>query len=220
MRRARAATLPAALLALLLAPLSAAADAPARVTAIDPARAGDLLVARLTTAGLPGEKLLQSMRSGLVSAVELDLALLDAGDGVLGGNRVLLHLGFDLWEEVFSVRADGTERRFRALADLQAFLDDLGAVPVAPAALLAADGRYRLRVALQVHPIAPAQQQRVGEVIAGERRPRREGLDQQEAQVSLGRLIRLFYAGGGSGVEGPQTVSAWFTAGGLPDAED
>lgn len=210
----------AALCGLLLAGPAPAADGAARVTAVTPARAGGLVVARLTTAGLPGEKLLQSMRSGLVSAVELDLALLDAGEDVLGGNQVFLHLGFDLWEEVFSVRADGAERRFRTLADLQAYLADLAGVPVAPAGGLAPDGRYRLRVALQLHPIAPAQQERVREVIAGGQPPRREGLDQQEAQVSLGRLIRLFYAGGGGGAGGQEIQSAWFTARELRDAAD
>ena len=215
MRRARAAVL---LVWLAAAAGAGAADETAQVTAVSAARSGDLVVADLSTAGLPGRKLLQSMRSGLVSAVELDLALLDEREKVVGGNSVSLQLAFDLWEEVFSVRADGAERRFRSLADLQAYLGELAAVPVIPLGELAADRRYRLRVGLLVHPIAPAQQERVGSVIAGDQRPRREGQDQQEASVSLGRLIRLFYRGGGGGDAGGQALSAWFKREELPDA--
>ncbi len=194
----------------LLAAAAPAADQPARVTTVVPARAGELVVARLATDGLPGEKLLQSMRSGLVSAVQLDLVLLDAREDVVAGHQVFLQLGFDLWEEVFSVRDDGAERRFRTLADLQAYLAELADVPVAAVDQLAPDARYRLRVALQVHPIAPAQRERVESVIAGGRRPPLAGQDRQEAQVSLGRLIRLFYkSDGGSG--GQETLSGWFT---------
>ncbi len=47
------------------------------MTAAEVARSGDLVVAELHTAGLPGRKLLQSMQSGLVSSVDLDLAVLD-----------------------------------------------------------------------------------------------------------------------------------------------
>jgi len=194
-----------------------AADDPARVTTVTPARVGDLVVARLATEGLPGEKLLQSMRSGLVSAVDLDLAVLDDREKVVGGNRISLQLGFDLWEEIFSVRNDGSERRFRSIDDLEAYLAELGAVPVIPIDLLAPEARYRLRIGLQVHPIAPAEQERVEDAISGDQRPGREGQDQQETSVSLGRLIRFFYKGGGSGRGGQETVSGWFTRKDLRD---
>jgi hypothetical protein len=188
-----------------------AADETARVTAVTPARAGDLVVARLRTAGLPGERLLQSMRSGLVSAVDLDLVLLDDRERIVVGNRVSLQLAFDLWEEIFSVRSDGRERRFTSLDDLQTYLAELGAVPVAPLGELAPGASYRLRIGLQVHPIAPAEQERVEDAIAGDGRPRREGQDQQEASVSLGRLIRFFYKGGGDDRAGQVMLSGWFT---------
>ncbi len=207
MRRAAAALL----FVWLTAGAVAAADTPARVTDVTPARVGDLVVARLVTEGLPGEKLLQSMQSGLVSAVVLDLALIDDREKVLGGNRVSLKLGFDLWEEIFSVRSDGTERRFHSLGDLSAYLTELGAVPVIPVNRLAPEARYRLRIGLEVFPIAPSEQDRVEDVIVGDQRPRREGQDQQEASVSLGRLIRFFYKGDRGGRGAQEILSGWFT---------
>ncbi len=216
MRRAAAA------LVLMLAAAAAvqAADAPAVVTGAEPARAGDLLVARLRTAGLPGDRLLQSMRSGLVSAVEFDVVLLDEREDAVAGSRVLLLLGFDLWEEIWSVRTDGQEHRFGTLDELRGYLADLRAVPVAPASLVAPEAGYRLRVELQTHPIAPDEQARVEDAIAGVQRPRREGLDQQEAQVSLGRLIQLFYKGGGRSAGGRAFVSPWFRGREVDRAQD
>ncbi len=187
-----------------------AAAEPTRMTAAIPARAGDLVVCRLQTTGLPGEKLLQSMRSGLVSAVELDLAVIDDRDRLVADHHVTLRLAFDLWEEVFSVRSDGREQRFRSLEDLQAYLGELDGLPVVPVGRLGPEGRYRLRVGLRLHAIAPDERARVEDAIVGVRRPGRDGLDQQEAQVSLGRLIRFFYKGDrGDGEQ--EILSAWFT---------
>lgn len=185
-------------------------DAP-RLVRVTPATAGDLLVCRLQTLGLPGEKQLQSMRSGLVSAVELDLALIDENGEIHGGHSLSLRFGFDLWEEVFSVRRAGHEHRFRSLTGMQDYLADLGDLPVAPASFLEPIDRYRLRVRLIVHAIAPDEQERVEDVIVGDQRSHRKGQDQQETSVSLGRLIRLFYKGGRPGRDGQELMSGWFT---------
>jgi hypothetical protein len=188
----------------------AGADDEPRVIAVAPARTGELVVCRLTTAGLPGERLVQSMRSGLVSAVDLEVALLDAGRRPVHRGRLTLQLAFDLWEEVFAVRGGGNERRFADLAALRSFLGELDTVPVAPLDLLREGERYRVRVGLRLHPIAPSQRQRVADAIAGQQRPRHPGQDQQETTVSLGQLIRLFYDEGDEPARG-EALSPWFT---------
>jgi hypothetical protein len=204
----------------LAAGAAVAAEDPVRVTKVTPSRVGELVVARLVTEGLPGQRLLQSMQSGLVSAVDLDLALLDDRQQVVGGNSISFQLGFDLWEEIFSVRSDGQEKRFQDLGDLQAYLAELSALPVIPVNRLDPAARYRLQIGWQVYPIAPAEQDRVEDVIVGDQRPRREGQDQQEASVSLGRLIRFFYKGSG-GDRGDQIIlSGWFTRKELRDEAD
>jgi len=187
-----------------------AQDNSTKVVEVMPDREGNLIVCHLKTSGLPAAKQLQSMRSGLVSSVEVDLALLDEDDQLLGGNTMILRLAFDLWEEIFSVHEDGQERRFQTLADLESYLSDLSNLPVTPTDNLDQSGRYRLRVGLVVNSIAPEEQERVEGVIAGDNRPRREGQDQQEASVSLGRLIRLFYKGGSDDRGGNEQLSSWF----------
>lgn len=219
MRRA-VSSLSAGLMVLLVLGASARADDEARLVRATPSVVGENLVCHLKTDGLPGDKQLQSMQSGLVASVDLDLALEDEQGNILGGNSLSLRLGFDLWEEVFSVRADGRERRFQNLDDLKIYLAEISNLPVAPATLLAASGNFRLRVGLTVNSIAPDEQARVEDVIAGDRRPRREGQDQQETSVSLGRLIRLFYKGGGEVRDGLELESPWFTRKELADAKN
>lgn len=203
---------------LLLAAYAGPALAAGRLVGATPVRAGDQLACRITTSGLPDDKQLQSMRSGLVAAIELNLALVDAGDRVLAGRSLSLRLGFDLWEEIFSVMGAGPERRFRSLAELQGFLAQLGDLPVLPFARLDDAGRYRLRVGLVAHAVARDEQERVGNLIAGEPRGEREGQDQQEASVSLGRLIRFFYQGTRDDREGQELDSDWFRRAEVHDA--
>ena len=190
----------------------AAAGETAEVVSVTPHLQDGLLVCDVHTAGLPGEKINSSVRSGLVSSIDLMLELIQAEDGHrLAAGQASFQLAFDLWEEIFSVRGDGSERRFRSLDELQAHLAELGTVPVIPVNRLTPDARYRLRIGLQVYPIAPVEQDRVEDVIAGDQRPRREGQDQQEASVSLGQLIRFFYKGGGEGRGNQVILSDWFT---------
>lgn len=198
-------------LGILVVRSALAQDVPQLVDII-PGRVGDRITCRLKTRGLPGEKQLQTMRSGLESAVTFQLALLDEKDRPVASQSLSLRMGFDLWDEVFSVKNDGHERRFQSLDDLRNYLADLPEIPVVEVANLGRDSLYRVSVGLVVHTLAPDEQKRVEDVIVGAQRPRREGQDAQEASVSLGRLIRMFYKGGERTREGQGLLSAWFTA--------
>jgi hypothetical protein len=100
------------------------------------------------------------------------------------------------------------------------FLASLNQLPVAPVSLLDPQGRYRVQVGLRVHPIAPSQRERVEEAIAGDRSGLSKTEYRQQATVSLGRLIRLFYKKDRGGGWVDEANSHWFTLEELPDAED
>jgi hypothetical protein len=159
------------------------------------------------------------MRSGLVSAIDLDLALLDGREKVVGGNRISLQLAFDLWEEIFAVRDRQREHRFTSYDDLMRFLAELQRLPVAPVSSLDPEGRYRIQVGLRVHPIAPSERERVEDAIAGDRSGLGKTEYRQQTTVSLGRLIRLFYKKDRGGWI-DEAHSHWFTLKELLDAED
>jgi len=198
----------------------AAADPPPDLLYVEPARDDSNLVCRLRTAGLPGERILSTLRSGLDSAVQIDFEVLAGDDARLAASSILLRLSFDLWEEFYAVEQGDHRERFDSLADLQAWLAHTPWLPVTPLSVLDAATPTRVRAGLRLHTIAPATRDRVGAVIAGESdRTGRDGDEGQEASVSLGRMIRFFYRSDG-GADGDVAVSTShpFVPGGLARA--
>jgi hypothetical protein len=196
-------------------------DAP-RIVSVAPALRGEELVCDLETAGLPTEKAATSMQGGLPSGVEIVAELLDDGGNVLAQSRVFIRVAFDLWEEIYRIEregdgeAEGPEKRFETIASLRAFLASIEGLPVAPIAALAGGGRFRVRVDLVSHTIAPAERTRIGEWIAGETAAGPGGsgtardADEREVSLGLGSLIRFFYGGSSGARPAVSADSEWF----------
>jgi hypothetical protein len=195
--RARWARTPHRLLWLLalLAGSGAAADtraaqpapdgAPPRVLTVTPAVQDGLLGCRLTTAGLPGDKLLSTLHSGLASAIDVDLLLLDDRGRAVAGNVVTLRLSYDLWEEAFTV---ATGAAIAQLPDDSALKDWLASppwLPLGPLAAIAGTDPFSVRAALRLHALAPETRDDAAAMVAGP--------DGQSVSVGLGALIRSFY---------------------------
>jgi hypothetical protein len=180
----------------LLAGAARAAD-PA-VVSVQPAVVDGALVCLLETAGLPGDRIVSTLRSGVDSAVELHVELLREDGDVIAGRDILLVLSFDLWEERYAVRDGAQEWRFRDLAALREHLRAPPALPLGPLALLDAGTPAFLRAGLRLHSIAPRTRGRMEELVTGsdDGRRRRSTEEGQEATVSMSRLIRFFYQGG------------------------
>ncbi|MBA4378632.1 MAG: hypothetical protein C0395_08305 [Gemmatimonas sp.] len=190
----------------------ARAQAP-RILALEPARTDSLLVCRLRTSGLPGAEILSTLRSGLSSAVDLQLEVLDGRGRAIDGRVLRLRLDYDLWDEVFSIAQDdrGTTR-LPDDAALRAWFERTPWLPVAPLAALANTGPVRLRAALRLHAIAPSERERLGEVVSGP--------DGQEVSLGLGKLIRYFYRGGARARDGATAESPPFAPGEVAHARD
>ncbi|MBK6898636.1 MAG: hypothetical protein IPH09_04985 [bacterium] len=191
---------------------TARAETP-RILALEPARTDSLLVCRLRTVGLPGSEILSTLRSGLSSAVDLQLEVLDGRGRAIDGQVLRLRLDYDLWDEVFSLaQGDRGVERLPDDAALQAWFDRTPWLPVAPLAALANAGPVRLRAALRLHAIAPSERERLGEVVSGP--------DGQEVSLGLGKLIRYFYRGGAREGGGATADSPPFAPGELAHARD
>jgi hypothetical protein len=215
----------AALLVLAAAP-DRAEPAPARaggpeIVGVDLGRSAAHVTCDVRTANLPGDRLVSSLESGLPSAVQLDLRLLDDRERVVAERRVFLRVAFDLWEEVFRVEGAGAPRDFADLAALQGFLERVPRLAVSPLAGLHAAEPHRIRVGMRLHPVAPRETERLGDWVAG-RPPRARGeetddADGREVSVGLGELIRFFYKGARrEGAEESERFSAWFVPDELP----
>jgi hypothetical protein len=201
--------------------VTAAHAAEPALVAVEPARSATHVTCTVRTAHLPGDRLSASLESGLPSAIEMDLDLFDARDRVVGTNRVFLRLTFDLWEEVFRVEGAGEPRDFPDLAGLEGFLGRIPRLPVAALGPLDGAKQHRVRVGLQLHPIAPKETERLGAWVAGESGERETAdPDGREVSVSLGEVIRFFYRGARrAGAAESERFSAWFVPDALAAAE-
>ncbi len=186
-RRCRQALLLLPLLAIagLAGAARAAEPASPRVLTVAPAVRDGLLGCRVTTAGLPGERLLSTLHSGLASAVEVDVVLLDGKGRAVAGNAVMLRLSYDLWEEAYSVTAGAASSQLPDDDALRAWLAAPPWLPVGPLAAIAGAGPFSLRAALRLHALAPEAREDAAAMVAGP-----EG---QSVSVGLGALIRSFY---------------------------
>ncbi|MBC8423997.1 hypothetical protein H8E07_07720 [bacterium] len=208
-------------LCLLLLLSAVAAGAAPRITSVAPAGRDSLLLCRLTTEGLPGERIVSTLRSGLVSAVELKLEVRQGDDRSLAGHHVMMLLSYDLWEEVFAVNVSGEEARFPDLESLRTYLSAMPPLPVAPLSILDGVTPAVIRAGLRLHPIAPDTRGRMEEMISGESTTRGgHGDAVQEVSISLGKLIRFFYKGDGDSDMDVTRDSAPFRPGELTHEPD
>jgi hypothetical protein len=212
-------------------PVGTGASSPAaggsepRIESVHPGRSGDLLTCQVHAANLPGPRILSSLRSGLPSGIELVLELLDAEEHSIAGNRVSFRIAFDLWEEVFRVEGLGEEQRFADEDAFAAYLASPPRLPVAPVKLLEPDERFRIRVDLLLHPVAPEETDRLGEWVGGGAGEADGGAtgssDGREVLVDLGQVIRFFYRGSRrSRTLGTEGLSHWFTLADLKNEGD
>jgi len=194
---------------------------PPRVEEIEPQRHGDLLTCHVRTSNLPGARISSSIRSGLPSSIEMDVEVFDENGDVIAGNRVSYRIAFDLWEEFFQVTGGGDEQRFDALATLESYLADFPRIPVAPISALHPDDRLRIRVGLHLHPIAPAETDRLGDWAAGDEPSDRYDPEGSRAFVSFGKIIRYFYRGARDGAPSEvERTSEWFRIANLTVGSD
>jgi hypothetical protein len=167
-----------------------------RITEVRPACADTAIVCTIETAGVPDAPSLETLQSGLPSALVYGMSLVDWRGEELGGLRAEIRIEPNLWEEHFVVRTPLGELRVDSLSAVATLLSSLGPFPVRSLRGLAPDRMYRVRVRVAVHPLAPSEIHRVREIFAGEARS--DDPDRREVAVGLDSLIRLFLGRGPS----------------------
>ncbi|MBD3336537.1 MAG: hypothetical protein GF355_13575 [Candidatus Eisenbacteria bacterium] len=151
-----------------------------------------LLVCRLHIRGLPTPPMRETLESGLPSAVVVALTLSNGEGNERGGGAIEVRVEPDLWEQEFLLQTPLMEERLETLEEVADRLSRLGPLPVAAADRLGMMGTLRIGARLAVHPLAPAETERMESVLAGDAA---EEPDQKEISIGLGALVRLFWGG-------------------------
>lgn len=189
---------------------------PVRIVGIEPARTDSTLECTVVTSGLPDARSRETLASGLPSSLTLSIALLDASGRERGGARAEIRVEPDPWERTFDVRAPFARERLADLEALAARLRRLGPVTVAPLHALDLGRPMRLRVRLDVHPLAPAEADRAHALFTGDLGA--GGADRREVSAGFGSLLQFFLRRTPAPESGAQATSAPFEVRALPRA--
>jgi hypothetical protein len=190
----------------VLAQAAWAGEKPA-IHRVEPSLADTMLVCRVMTSGFPDEPSVESIESGAPAAVLFTLQLLNGDGRVVSERRIECRIVLDLWEGVLRMQTDQIETRLADLEALRLRLTDLDRLPVAPRGALEDGGAYRVRVRADSRPVAPQEEARIREWVAGSAGAG-EGGEGREVFIGLGSLIRFFFGGSRHGTA--EGVSPWF----------
>lgn len=174
----------------VFAPPAFAQAEPVRITGIEPSRSDTTLDCAVLTGGLPDGRARETLASGLPSSLTLSFVLLDATGRRRADRQAEIRIEPDPWERTFVVRTPSSTHRVGGFEDLAAQLRRLGPMAVAPARLLDPHRPMRLRVRLDVHPLAPAEADRAHSLFVGGTSG--NGADRREVSTGFGSLLRFF----------------------------
>lgn len=147
--------------------------------------------------------------SGLSGICAYEVTLLDGGSRV-AGQRWVLHLEHDLWEDRYLVRGPDGDRELASLAAMDSVVSFLEGVRLAPLGRLDQQREYRLRVTVEVQPLAAEDQDRLASYIS-----RRGDRSREELDLDLGSLFGRLFSGGSGGATALDATGGGFRIGGL-----
>ncbi|MBN1269594.1 MAG: hypothetical protein JXB04_08405 [Kiritimatiellae bacterium] len=205
------------LAAMLATATTARAHEEARVVAAEPARAGDQLVCTLVLDRLFTPPIESTLKSGLPVVIDMALELLPEGGGRALGRLLRTEARYDVWDDFYTLRRDGCDRRFADFAGLERACRRVDAWPLAGLGDLPAPV-FGLRVRVAVSPLSGEERERmvrwVAETVSDPGDPAA-----RELRLDLGGLIEAFFKGGGRDRGwGPEARFGPFRAAALPVA--
>lgn len=148
--------------------------------------------------------------SGLSGVCAYEVALLDDRSRVVAQHRWVLHLEHDLWEDRYLVRGPDGDQELPSLAAMDSVVCHLEDLRLTPLSRLSQEREYRLRVTVEVQPLAAEDQDRLASYIS-----RRGDRSREERDLDLGSLFGGLFSGGGAGATALDVVGDGFRLRGL-----
>lgn len=148
--------------------------------------------------------------SGLSGVCAFEVTLLDGQSRVVARHRWVLHLEYDLWEDRYLVRGPEGDRELASAAAMDSVVCRVEDLRLTPLSRLSQEQEYRLRVAVEVQPLAAEDQDRLASYIS-----RRGDRNREELDLDLGSLFGGLFSGGGGGATALDALGEGFRLRGL-----
>jgi hypothetical protein len=182
--------------------------AAARVENVAVQTEGDWVACSFHVADLLDDRTASTIASGLSGTCLFRLAIVDAGDRVVGQRLWQWQLSRDLWEDRYVVSGADGAHTFVSLAQADSFCARAERVRLMPRERLRPDRSYRVAVSVEVQPLGAEDQDRLSQYV------NRKGGNGDREEVDLD--LRAFFGGlfgrGGSGRERISYVGPEFRA--------
>lgn len=206
----------------LLIQTASATETDPRILSIEPARMESLLVCFIQTEGMPGVPSLETLESGLPSALLVSIRYLDSAGRESTARETEIRLEPDLWEETYGIVTPWRRRHFPSLSQLATALGRIGPFPVARWQDVEPRSLLRIRAQLTILPVAPAERQRVRRSLwdpEDEALESRGQTDRRERSIGLHRVLEFFLRRDDVREGTTEATSAPFAPARLPRAE-
>jgi hypothetical protein len=165
-----------------------------RIEQVEPGWNDSLLVCTVRIRGVPTPPVRETLESGLPSALVFSFTLFRLDGEEIGTTIADISIEPDLWEGIYRMRTPLFDAQAATMDELAEMLRTVGPLPVSRLANLPASFRgerlLRLRARLAIHPLAPAQAERVHALFTGG--AEQDDPDRREISVGIGALIRRF----------------------------
>jgi len=174
----------------------------------------------VTTTGLFSERVVGTVQSGLPAVVDLFCILSAPGGGTVREEVLSFTLGYDVWEDTYSIKGPDTTLTFPTFAGMRSAIEHVRGVRLVPSGGLDPGRSYRLKVSVAISPLRGADRDKIAGWVSENMRSSEDGA-RREQVLDLNDLISHFF----SRERGDVNRSGWyesafFKPGALPAGDE
>ena len=159
----------------------------------------------VTSSGLFSERITGTVKSGLPAVVDLFYYFSTLDENTVAENVLSFSLRYDVWEDIYSIKAPDTTRSFHTFLEMQQAIENLHQLKLISLDSLDTDRSYRVNMSIMVNPLRGADREKIAGWVSENMRTSED--DSWHGQVlNLNELISHFF----SRERGVVNQSSWY----------
>ena len=163
------------------------------------------IIGDVASSGLFSERITGTVKSGLPAVVDLFYYFSTPDGSSVAENVLSFSLGYDVWEDIYSIKAPDTTLSFPTFADMRQAIENLHRLRLVALDSLAPGRSYRVHISIMINPLRGADREKIAGWVSENMRTSED--DSWHGQVlNLNELISHFF----SKERGVVNQSSWY----------